>query len=115
MNCKSLVELHFENLWIEKRVDRDSLPSLNKLFLNNVGFYTNFVLVSIINISHALEQLNLIKPYVISSACDVEMSDLMELKQVVLKLPWKLLMILHFLELRAMEIHVDDDRQGLVK
>jgi hypothetical protein len=26
-----------------------------------------------------------------------------------------LLMILHFLELRALEIHVDDDRQGLVK
>jgi hypothetical protein len=77
MKCKSLVELHFDNLWIEKQVDADSLPSLRKLFLNNVRFYTTSILVSIINVSRGLEQLTLIKPHVISSACDVELSNLM--------------------------------------
>jgi hypothetical protein len=103
MQCKSLVELHFDNLWIEKQVDADSLPSLRKLFLNNVRFYTTSILVSIINVSRGLEQLTLIKPHVI----DVELSNLMELKKLILNIPWNLMMIVDFPELRAMEIHID--------
>jgi hypothetical protein len=119
IKCKTLVEVYLHKILIDSEVPANCLPNLTHMVLDEVTFHTKSVLVSFLNVSALLQDLELLMPSIVIDISSVILEVEVELnlpKLAKFSVQWKLFRLLasQFSKGLALENHLEEVLIGLI-